>query len=367
MPGVLRTVLSACVVLSLAACDEEVVETQEDVVRAIKYVMLDQRAGLQSRRIAGVVRAAISSNVAFETGGQIIELLRKSGDKVEAGELIARLDPEPYQLQLSQAENSLAQAIATLDDSQKKFAQQKRLLDQGFTTRTAFDSAEATLKNAEGAVGVAQSQLDLAKRDLAKTDLKAPFAGVIASKTVEVFEEVTGGQAIYAMQTDGEDKIEAALPETLINTVSLGAAVEISFPPLGGVTVTGKVDEIAPLTGDANAYPIEVTLDNAPPGLRSGMSAELTFRFATQATGQAFLVPLAAVKPALGAEGDATVFVFEPDTKTLDERIVTITNVEGNALEIIGKLEAGEIIATAGVSFLHNGMQVELFDADRLR
>ncbi len=367
MPSALKTVLSACLVLSLAACDEEVVEDQGDVVRAIKYAELDQRAGLQARRIAGVVTASISSNVAFETGGQVVELLRKSGDRVEAGELIGRLDTEPYLLQVSQAENSLSQAIATLDDSQKKFAQQKRLLDQGFTTRTAFDTAVSTLKNAEGAVGVAQSQLDLAKRDLAKTDLKAPFAGVIARKEVEVFEDVTGGQAIYAMQTDGEDKIEAALPETLINIVSLGAEVDVRFPPLGNVSVVGKVDEIAPLTGDANAYPIEVTIENSPPGLRSGMSAELIFRFATEATGQAFLVPLAAVKPSLGREGDATIFVFDPDSKTLDERIVTITNVEDNALEVIGKLEEGEIIATAGVSFLHNGMQVELFNPERLR
>ena len=129
----------------------------------------------------------------------------------------------------------------------------------------------------------------------------------------------------------------------------------------------GKVDQISPQTGDANAYPIEVTLDRTPPGLRSGMSAELTFRFATQQTGTAFLVPLAAVKPSLDKDGDATVFVYQPDSKTLDERIVKITNVEGNALEIIGELATGDIIASAGVSFLHDGMEVELFDPDRLR
>ena len=97
------------------------------------------------------------------------------------------------------------------------------------------------------------------------------------------------------------------------------------------------------------------------------MSAELTFRFATETTGKAFLVPLAAVKPALGEHGDATMFVYDPDTQTLDERIVTVTNVEDNSLEVVGELQEGEIIATAGVSFLHNGMRVDLFDADRLR
>lgn len=353
--------------LLLAACDDETAETGPAPVRAIKYAELDQRAGLQARRIAGIVTAAMTSNVAFETGGQVIELLRRSGDSVEEGELVARLDPEPYQLQASQAENSLAQATAQADDARKKFDQQKRLRDQGYATQTAYDSALATLKNAEGAVGVAESQLDLARRDLAKTDLKAPFSGVIARKEVEVFEEVTGGQSIYAMQTAGEDKIEASLPETLINVVSLGTTVDVTFPPLGDVTVQGTIDEIAPLAGDANAYPIEVRMEKTPPGLRAGMSAELTFRFATERTGTAFLVPLASVKPGLGEDADATIFVFKPDTKTLEERIVTVTNVEDNKLEIIGKLEAGEIIAAAGVSFLHDGMEVELFDPDTLR
>ncbi|MEM9061622.1 MAG: efflux RND transporter periplasmic adaptor subunit [Pseudomonadota bacterium] len=355
---------------ALAACEEEAQEgTAAPVVRAIKYITLDQKAGLQERRLAGVVIAAISSNVAFETSGQVVELLRKAGDSVETGELIARLDPEPYQLQVSQAQNSLAQAQASLDDASKKFEQQSRLLDQGFATRTAFDSAESTYKNAQGAVGVAESQLDLAQRDLNKTDLRAPFDGVVARREVEVFEDVTGGQVIYTMQTSGEDKIEASLPETMINTVTLGSEVEVAFPPLNGVTVTGVVDEIAPLAGDANAYPIEVKLLNTPPGLRSGMSAELRFRFETAATGKAFLVPMSALKPQIRTQDDrdAVIYVYSEDTGTLSERLVTVTNVENNNLEVIGDLTAGEIIATAGVSFLHDGMEVTLFDPQLLQ
>ncbi|MGD1922922.1 MAG: efflux RND transporter periplasmic adaptor subunit [Paracoccaceae bacterium] len=365
-----RALLAAILMLSLAACEEEAQETTgEPVVRAIKYVKLDQKAGLQERRLSGIVIAAISSNVAFETNGQVLELLRKAGDTVETGELVARLDPEPYQLQVSQSENTLAQAQATLDDASKKFEQQSRLLDQGFATRTAFDSAESTFKNAQGAVGVAESQLDLARRDLAKTDLRAPFDGVIARREVEIFEDVTGGQVIYTMQTSGEDKIEASLPETLINTVTLGSELEVSFPPLGGAAVRGVVDEIAPLAGDANAYPIEVKLLTAPPGLRSGMSAELRFRFETEATGNAFLLPMSALKPAVrnGGDRDGIVYVYNEETETLSEREVAVTNIENNNLEVIGELSEGEIIAIAGVSFLHDGMKVTLFDPQLLQ
>ena len=353
--------------LSLAACDEEVADSGPDPIRAIKYTKLDTRAGLQSRKIAGVMAAEVTSNVAFETHGQVIELLHNVGDRVEKNAVLARLDPEPLILAVTQANGELERARASADDAQKKYDQQKQLLDRGFATRTAFDTADANLKNAVGAVTVAQSALERAERNLKRAELRAPFTGVIAIRSVEVFEEVTGGQAIFAMQTDTKGKVEAALPETMVNQITLGSSVTVSFPPLGDAEVTGTVSEIAPLTGDANAYPIKVSLNATPPGLRSGMSAELTFRFATETTGKAFLVPLAAVKPVIEKDGDAIVYVYDESAKTLAERRVKITNVEGNMLEIVGELTAGEIIATAGVSFLHDGLRVNLFDSNSLR
>lgn len=362
-----RTLIAATAALVLSGCSEGPADVETGpTVRAIKYMKLDQRAGLQQRRIAGVVTAAVSTNVGFEIGGQIIELLRNAGDSVEAGELLARLDPEPARLRLKQAENSVAQAQATLDDARRNFERQSKLRRQGYVTQAEYDSSEAAFRNAEGALGVARSQLDLARRDLSKTDLKAPFAGVIARREVEVFQETTGGQTIYAIQSQGEDKIQASLPETLINIVSLGNVVEVNFPPLGGASVPGVVDEIAPLTGAANAYPIEVRLEQAPPGLRSGMSAELVFRFETELTGKAFLIPMSALRPKVGTT-EASVFVFESGSKKLVERTVTVANVQNNNLEVVGNLEAGEIIATAGVSFLHDGMTVTLFDPEQFK
>lgn len=362
MPPLLRTLVAGLALTGLAACDDEEQAATPEPVRAIKYVTLSERAGEQERRISGVVKAAITTNVAFEIGGQVVELLRNPGDPVEAGDLIARLDAEPYRLQVSQAENSLAQALAQADDSRKKFEQQRQLREQGFATQTAFDSAEATMKNADGAVGVARSQLELAERDLNKTDLRAPFGGVVARKEVEVFEEITGGTPVYAIQTQGETKVEAALPETLVNVVSLGSPVNVLFPPLGDATASGTVDEITPLAGDANSYPIKVRLAEAPPGLRSGMSAELIFRFATEQTGEAFMVPLAAIRPSVDDSTDGTLFVFDVETSQLEERAVRVVNIRDNLLEIVGPIETGEIIAAAGVSFLHDGLEVTLFD-----
>lgn len=348
--------------LALAACGEDAPTETKPLIRAIKNMTLEVRAGAQQRVLTGETKADLTSNAAFEVSGQVIQMTADIGDQVPKGMLLAQLDPEPYSLALQQAQSELVSAKAELEDASSKFAQQSQLFERGFATKTAFDSAEASLRTAQAAVDVVESQVSLARRNLSKTELKAPFEGVIATKPVEVFEEISPGQTIYAVQS-GDPKVEATLPETLINVIGIGQQVLVSFPPLGGTTVSGRIDEIAPLAGAANAYPIEIALTGRPEGLRAGMSAEIVLEFETQATGSAFMVPYNAVAAVGGPGSKANVFVFDAESGTVSEVPITVVDVRDNVLQIIGdELAPGDIIATAGVTFLHDGMQVTLFD-----
>lgn len=356
------TLLVFGLTLGLTACDETSPTESKPLIRAIKNTTLEFRAGVQQRVLTGETKADLTSNAAFEVSGQVIRMAVDVGDHVAKGTLLAQLDPEPYSLALRQAQSELISANADLEDAIRKFEQQSELFERRFATKTSFDSAEARKRSAEAAVDAAESQVALDRRNLSKTELKAPFDGVIATKLVEVFEEVSPGQTIYALQS-GNPKVEATLPETLISVVGINQQVTVSFPPLRGATVSGWIDEIAPLAGDANAYPIEIALDNPPEGLRVGMSAEIVLEFATQNTGMAFMVPYGAVKARGGADTGASVFVFDAATGTVSEVPVAVVDVQDNVLQIVGdSLAAGDIIATAGVSFLHDGMRVTLFD-----
>ncbi|MCR9256699.1 MAG: efflux RND transporter periplasmic adaptor subunit [Alphaproteobacteria bacterium] len=362
MPRAVTAMLVFGLALGLTACEEPSPTEDKPLIRAIKNMTLEVRAGAQQRVLTGETKADLTSNAAFEVSGQVIRMTVDVGDQVTKGTVLAQLDPEPYTLTLRQAESELVSANADLEDANRKFEQQSELFGRGFATKTNFDSAEARKRSAEAAVDAAESQVALARRNLSKTELKAPFDGVIATKSVEVFEEVSPGQTLYALQS-GDPKVEATLPETLISVVGINQQVIVSFPPLGGATASGRIDEIAPLAGDANAYPIEIALDDRPEGLRAGMSAEIVLEFATQNTGTAFMVPYGAVKARGAAQSEATVFVFDATTGTVSEVSVSVVDVQDNVLQIVGDdLAAGNIIATAGVSFLHDGMQVTLFD-----
>lgn len=344
--------------LLLGGCSEEVAEAPAPV-RAIKYMTLEQGAAAQQRRISGVVEAGTSSVASFETAGKVVELTLNVGDTVSVGDLMARLDPEPFALRLREAEGKLGQAEATLADASSKYRQQKTLYDKGLATKTAHETALANLRNARGSVDVARSQLKIAERNRDKAELSAPFSGVVARRAVEVFEEVASGQEIYTLQTQGDSEVRVSLPETLVNVVSVGDPVQVIVPSLPDTAISGQVAEIAPLAENVNAYPVTIRLVGSPEGLRPGMSAQAVFEFKPDHTSDAFSIPVSALKPKVDEQG-GSVFVF--DGGLLQERAVQVVNVRDNALQIVGDIKPGEVIATAGVSLLHDGMQVRLFD-----
>lgn len=360
---VLRCGALACVV-ALAGCDDAAPAATPAPVRAIKYMTLEAGLENQRRRISGVVEAGTTSVVAFQTGGQVIEILKNVGDAVEAGDLLARLDPEPLRLRLASAQSEAVKARAAVTDGESKHSQQKQLFEKGYATRTNFESALASLRGARGDLGVAQSQLDIAKRDLAKSELRAPFSGVIAKRSTDAFEEVSAGQSIFTLQTEGEYEVRVSLPETLINVVSLGDATGVLIPLARETMFPGVVSEISPLSEGVNAYPVTIKLLETVDQLRPGMSAEALFEFPTPGGSEGFTVPIAALKPLVGEEG-GELFVFNEGK--LAVRKVRVVNVRDNALQIVGDIAAGDVIATAGVSLLYDGMPARLLDPASLR
>ncbi len=363
-----RIFFISLLVFALSGCEEEKAAV-EAPIRAIKSMVVKERAGEQVRRIAGVVEANLVTDIAFEVSGRILEFKGEIGDKIETGVLIARLDPEPYLLKIQSATAQLNEANARLKDANAKFTQQSTLFNQGFATQTATDTAKANLDSAKSAVSAAGSALDLATRDFKKTDLIVPVSGQITAKYVERFAEVKAGQQIVQISSDGQMKIKATVPEGLVQRLKVGDAVNVKFPTIleqeGHQAIAqvgrGRIIEIGGRAGSINSYPVTALLTSQHPDAKPGMTVEIDFRFTTQATGTAFLLPVTAVLP-IDAKNGGTVFVFDEKEKTVRQRRIEVVNIRDNELEVIGEIKAGDIVAIAGVSFLVDNMAVSLLN-----
>jgi RND family efflux transporter MFP subunit len=183
---------------TLIACKEDVPQPVERI-RTIKAMIVTDRAFGLSRKFPGIVEAADRSSLSFEVSGNVKELRVDVGDKVTNGQIIAVLDSRPFQLKVQAAEAELGRAKAGLTNKKKHLDRLQGIakLDPGAVSGRSLDQAEAAYESAQNTVSYSASQLNLAKRDLQKTKLLAPFDGVIAKRHVDPFKEVARGQPIY--------------------------------------------------------------------------------------------------------------------------------------------------------------------------
>ncbi len=348
--------------IALAGCQE--VETKDkNVVRSIQWMKMQDGVDQQQRLIAGLVKPVDSTALSFESGGKIFELLVDLGDRVKAGDVIARLDPKPFQLKADAARASLAKANALFRESQQEHERQKKLFKGKWVSRAKLDVTLAAFEATESEVNAAKSRLKLAQRDLEMAVIRAPFDGAITRKSAHAFQEVASGQTIVELSGESELEIVTNVPPSLVNKLKVGQSMNATFPSLPGEKISANIREIGSRAREANAFPVKLRLTGHVTGLHAGMSAEVAFRFkSTFSNASAFMAPLSAILA--GERQEHYVFVYDTKKSSVSKRKILVRDVRNNLVEITGNLKGGEIIATAGVSFLREGQKVKLLGGE---
>jgi RND family efflux transporter MFP subunit len=343
--------------LLAAACGKDAQIAEE--IRSLKTMTVGDLTTGQERKFSGLVRAVDRSALSFEVPGNVLAVNVDIGAKVEKGQILAELDKEPYELEVQKAEAELATAKAKVKTQQADFDREQRIFDQGAGSQRKLDQAEYAFSEAKASVEFVESALNLAKRDLRKTVLYAPYDGTIGVRQVEPFVDVRRGQKLFEIDAKGEQEISVGIPETVVHLLSTDMPVVVSFPTLPGKTTEGIVSDVGTLAGEGNAFPVNVVLLDPPSELRSGMTAEATFELNGTDISDGYLIPGQAIKPTIDANR-GFVFVYQPETSTVKLTPIEWRGVKGNMLVVTEGVSSGEILAVAGVSFLSDGMEVKL-------
>ena len=342
----------------LAACEEEAPEVVEEI-RAIKTITVSECSSGKLRKFPGILEAVDTSSLSFEVGGNTREVNVNVGDQVEEGQVLATLDKTPFQINVEGAEAERGRAKAQLAEKDTDYVRQKTLLDKGWVAEAAYDQAKAARDSATNQVSFTVSKLNLARRDLEKTVLVAPYKGVIASKFVDPFQEVARGEKVFEMYAEGAMEVVVTIPENAIADIYVGLPAEITFPAERVSAQKGRVSEVGTVASEANAFPVKVALLDPPDEVFPGMTAEAALLLAANTEDVSYLVPVSAL--AGGDEpGSGFIFVFDPATSTVVKTTIRGGGVRDNRVVINEGIEAGNVIAVAGVSFLRDGQKVKL-------
>jgi len=348
-----------CLLFATTACEKET-EIVE-VVRAIKTITVKAQAAEQVFKFSGLVAAVDSSGLSFEVGGNVETVHVDIGDRVKKGEILAVLDPEPYELEVSAIKAELAKARSEVDNTKAQYERHKRIYEQGAGAKSYLDVAEYKYKAAKSAVSYQLARLDLAKRNLRKTKLLSPYEGTIAWRSINQNEEVMAGQKVLEINASGEMEVQLAVPETTIDLIQVGDTASITFPTLPDQTTEGRITYMGSAAVEANSFPVKVKLISPNAKIKPGMTAEAALTVKQENRGDGFFVPLQALLPS-GEANRGYVFVYDPETSIVIKTPVQANNMEHKMAIVSQGLEEGDIIAVAGVSFLADGMEVKLIE-----
>jgi len=297
----------------------------------------------QTIAAVGSLRSDESVTLRPEVAGRVNAILFKEGQNVSKGMTLVRLDPAINQAEVQQAKANLVLA-------KSKFDRAVELSQRNFISGQAKDEAENNLRVAEAAVALVEARL-------AKTEIKAPFAGVIGLRVVSVGDYVKEGSDMVNLESIDPLKVDFRVPETYMRQVQPGQTLTVTLDALPGRKFDGKVLAVNPLIDAAGrSVVIRAIVRNADTSLRPGMFTRVNL--ITRDDKDALVIPEQAIVP----QGDEQ-FVFRIVDGKAARVKVDIGQRRDGKVEVLKGLNVNDMVVTAGQLKLREGMPVTISTA----
>jgi RND family efflux transporter MFP subunit len=307
----------------------------------------------------GVTQSGQEAKLAFKVGGVVQQVAVQDGQRVRRGQLIAAIDGEDYALQVEQAEVQVKQAETSFNVARSTYQRVERLYESNSVSLSEFEQAKGNFEATQAQLNAAQKQVQAAENQLSYTRLTAPFDGVISALGVEAGELIGAGNPVGSLSAEGQPEVEVGVADRYVGQLQPGTPVEIRLSAMPDQVFRGEVIEVSYGQSQATTYPVRARFAEPAAAIRPGLSAEVRFLLG-QSEGVKLLVPAKAVGE--NAQGRRFVYrlIGQGDTLTVQQQFVALGDLQAGGFVLDSGLQAGDRIATAGLSSLMENMQVRL-------
>ncbi len=340
-----------------AGCGRRATEPELPVRPVITAEVKEPPAG-RARAFAGVTRGEVETPISFRVGGEIAELPVQSGDEVEEGQLIARLDTHDLDLNVRRSEAQLALAEAQQRQALAEYDRVRALFEADNVSRSEFDRARSARDAAEAQLDAAREAMNQARRQLDHGTRYAPRDGTIIAVPANRYQFVSPGQPVAVLRADHTIILEVNVAETLVNELSIGQPATVALEAFPGQSFEAAISEIGAGLSGLAAVPVRVRLLDPPASIRSGQAGEAEIMFTEEMAG--VLVPLAAVTGA--PEQQRFVWVVNDDGTAVEQRAVETGRLWDEQIEVRDGLTPGERIVVRGANRLSDGQSIRVVE-----
>ena len=309
-------------------------EQSADTVRLVEVAPAEMRALNLSEEFTAQLEAKVVNNITAQAGGRLKQLLVKVGDRVGAGQAVARMEAT----QASQAQIQLA-------DAKTNFARMDELYKVGGVSKAQWEQAKSAVDQAKLAYGNAAEN----------TVLRSPISGFVTAKNYDNGDMTSPQLPVVVIQQIAPVKAVIGVSEQYYSFLKKGAAATLSVDALGEETFSGVVTNIFPtLDPVTHTVSTEIEVANKDLKLRPGMYARVHLDFGTK---EALTVPDKAIVRQAGS-GARYVYVFSGGKAVY--RAVELGQQQGDLYEVVSGLNAGDQVIISAPSNLKNGLSVKL-------
>lgn len=309
-------------------------EQSADTVRLVEVAPAEMRALNLLEEFTAQLEAKVVNNITAQAGGRLKQLLVKVGDRVGAGQAVARMEA-----------TQAAQAQIQLADAKTNFARMDELYKVGGVSKAQWEQAKSAVDQAKLAYGNAAEN----------TVLRSPISGFVTAKNYDNGDMTSPQLPVVVIQQIAPVKAVIGVSEQYYSYLKKGAAATLSVDALGEETFSGVVTNIFPtLDPVTHTVSTEIEVANKDLKLRPGMYARVHLDFGTK---EALTVPDKAIVRQAGS-GARYVYVFSGGKAVY--RAVELGQQQGDLYEVVSGLNAGDQVITSAPSNLKNGLSVKL-------
>lgn len=350
--------------LFLSACSKKE-GPKEDVIRPVKAIQIKGLEVLTGRTFPGKAKATQEANLSFRVNGTLSQFPIKVGDEVKKGQLMVRLDPRDYEVNLQNARGQLDKARAALKLAQNDYDRVVRIRDRdpGAISEAMIDAKLGERDSAAAQVKSLEAQVDTARDALSYTYLKAPFNGTVVETFVENYEDVQAKQEIVRIVDTSKIEFIVNVPENLISQAPKVKKVFVRFDAFPDREISGVIKEIGKeASKTTRTYPVTLIMDQPDditilPGMAG--QARSDRESAISAGAEGIIIPVSAVY-STDAQKENFVWVIDEESGQVTLRKVTTGKLSDDGILIDEGLNPGEWVAIAGVHSLKDGQKVRI-------
>ncbi len=284
------------------------------------------------------------ADVVTKTSGVVLQIMVEEGDRVQAGQVLARLDSDRQRLALKQSE-------ANLRKLENDFKRQEELIGRKLISQDVFDRSRYDLDTQ-------RASYEIAKLELSYAEIRAPIGGVVSKRMVKVGNLIQLNQPLFKI--DDFDPLEAMInvPEREMRLIQAAQPVQMLVDALPGAVFTGSVARVSPVVdASTGTFRVVAQFKDDSGQLRSGMFGRVRIVYDQRA--DALVVPRSAL---VGDDKDASVFVVESDVAK--RRKVKLGYADGGQVEVVDGIAEGEQVVTLGQAALRDGAKVQVINSE---